>query len=806
MVLIFLSCVWILGIFVGYQFRLPWVFCLAGLAPLLLLFFSRKYRKFIILSGLGIILFVAAAAYSYSSLNSVDANRVRFYNDLGVYEIKGTLISDPDVRDQTTHLSLAAAAIRLDTGWRDVSGKVLVFAPRYPVYHYGDVLRVTGELRTPPQMDDFDYPGYLAHQGIYATMLYPEIEVLATGQGFPPLAWIYSLRGHLAQTLAQVLPEPQASLAQGIILGIRSNIPQDLRDDFSRSGTAHLLAISGLHLGVMAGILLGIGLWLFGRRRYLYVWLAFGAVWLYAIITGMSPPVVRGAIMASIFLIAEAIGRQRSAIVALTFAAAVMAGVNPYILGDASFQLSFLAMAGLVFIYPVLRNYGRQLIAAGLGEEGALVSFAGVTVDTMSASLGAVIAVWPLIAYYFGIFSLVGPLATFLALAALPVIILTGALTAVIGLVSLSVSQVVGWLAWPFLTYMILVARGLAAPSVSSLNVSSISPVFIAGYYVVLAAAIWFHGRWRRLRNLMSGAAGVMKTGVNLSFGLSRGIKWAIVPLLVVAILVSYTAVTMPDDDLHVSFIDIGQGDAVFIQKGNQQILVDGGPSPGAITLALGGRMPFWDRTIDLLVLTHPHQDHLAGLVEILRRYRVGQVLFPSVNYSSPLFDEWLATIREKEVKSTLARAGERIEVADNLALQVINPPPVPLTGTASDIDNSSTVLRLEYGQVSFLITGDIQRETECELTRERAPLASTVLKVAHHGSDTSTTPEFLAVVSPDLAVISVGIDNGFGLPDGDVLSRLEEKVGAGNVYRTDTQGTIEFITDGQKLWVEAGR
>jgi competence protein ComEC len=806
MVLIFLSCVWILGIFVGYQFRLPWIFCLAGLAPSLLLFFSHKHRKFIILSGLGIIIFIAAAAYSYSSLNIVNANRVRFYNDLGVYEIQGTLISAPDVRDRTVHLTLATNAIRLDTGWRDVSGTVLVFVPRYPAYQYGDVLRVTGELRTPPQMDGFDYPGYLAHQGIYATMLYPEIEVLDTGQGFPPLAWVYSLRGRLAQDLAQVLPEPQASLAQGIILGIRGNIPQDLRNDFSRSGTAHLLAISGLHLGVMAGILLGIGLWLFGRRRYLYVWLAFGAIWLYAVITGMSPPVVRGAIMASLFLIAEALGRQRSAVVALTFAAAVMVGISPYILGDASFQLSFLAMAGLVFIYPVLRNYGRQLIAARLGEEGSLVSFAGVTVDTLSASLGAVIAVWPLIAYYFGIFSLVGPLATFLAIAALPVVILTGTLTAVIGLASLSVAQVAGWLAWPFLTYMILVVRGLAAPSVSSFHVSAISPGFIAGYYVVLAAAIWFHDRWRRLRNLMSGAAGVMKAGVNLSFGLSRNIKWAIVPLLVLAILVSYTAVTMPDDDLHVSFIDVGQGDAILIRKGSQQVLVDGGPSPGAITLALGRRMPFWDRTIDLLVLTHPHQDHLAGLVEILRRYRVRQVLFPSINYVSPLYDEWLRTIEEKEVKSIFARAGQRIEVAGGLVMEVLNPPLVPLTGTGSDIDNSSAVLRLEYGEVSFLLTGDVQREAEWELARERVPLASTVLKVPHHGSDTSTTPEFLAVVSPALAVISVGIDNSFGLPDGDVLSRLAEKVGARNLYRTDTQGTIDFITDGQKLWVEAGK
>jgi competence protein ComEC len=802
MLLIFLSCAWILGIYIGSEYQLPRLLCLAGLAPLLPLFFTRKYKKLIILSALGIVLFVTVAAYSFSSQNIFDEGRVGFYNGRLV-EIEGKLIRDPDLRDTGAHLLLSASSVRVDGEWWDAEGSVLLFVPRYPDYNYGDVLRVSGELRPPPQLGDFDYSGYLAHQGIYATMLYPQIEVLGTGQGSPPLAWVYSLRDRLSQALAQVLPEPQASLAQGIILGIRANIPQDIKNDFSRSGTAHLLAISGLHLGVVAGILLGVGLWLFGHRYYLYVWLALGAIWLYVVLTGMNPPVVRGAIMASLFLIAEALGRQRSAMVALTFAAAVMVGVHPYILGDASFQLSFLAMSGLIFIFPILRGWGQRITAARLGEEGTLVSFAGLAVDTLSATLGAIIAVWPIIAYYFGIFSLVGPLATFLALPSLPVIIIFGTLTAALGLVSLAVAQVVGWLAWPFLTYMLLIAGGLAAPSVSSVEVNSVSPVFIAGYYVVLAAAIWLHGRWQRRRNLASGAAGVMKAGVNLSFGLPRGIMWAIVPLLVLAVLVSAAAVTLPDNNLHVSFIDVGQGDAVFIQKGNRQILVDGGPSPLAVSLALGRRMPFWDRTIDLLVLTHPHQDHLAGLVEVLRRYRVAQVLYPSLDYASPLYDEFQGVIEEKGVKSIPARAGQRIDLADGVVIEVFNPPSIPVTGSGSDINNISMVLRLEFGGVSFLLTGDIGWEAEWELVRGRATLESDVLKVAHHGSATATTPEFLAVVSPALAVISVGADNDFGLPREEVLARLAEQTGIQNVYRTDEQGTIEFTTDGEKLWVK---
>ncbi len=800
MLLIFLSCVWVLGIFLGYKFHLPWMLCLVGLAPPLLFFFTRKHKKLIILAGLGICLLVAAAAYSYSSLYTVDEVQLRFYNDQGAFEIKGMLVSDPDVRDKSTHLSLSVEAIKLDTLWQDVDGTLLVFVPRYPAYHYGDVLKLTGTLQTPPQLGDFDYRGYLEHQGIYSTMLFPEVEVLDTGRGFPPLAWVYSLRDRLAETLAQILPEPQASLAQGIILGIRGNIPEDLNSDFVRSGTAHLLAISGFNIGIMAGIMLGVGLFFFGRRRYLYVWLAFGAVWLYAILTGMNPPVLRGAIMASVFLVAEALGRQRSAMVALTFTAAVMVGISPYILGDASFQLSFLAMAGLVFIYPVFSSLGRRFIAARIGEEGFLVSLTNLTVDTFSATLGAIIAVWPLIAYYFGLFSVVGPLATFLAVPVLPVIIVIGTLAAVLGLASLAVAQAFGWLAWPFLSYMILVVSGLAAPSLSSVAVDSISPVFIICYYVVLAAIIWLHSRWQKLRNLLSGTAGLMRAGVSFSLGLSRSTKWAIVPLLLVAVLVSFTAATLPDDDLHVSFLDVGEGDAILIQKGNQQILVDGGPSPRAITLGLGDRMPFWDRSIDLLILTHPHQDHLAGLVEVLRRYQVKQVLYPALDYSSPLFDEWLSIIEEKDIRSSLALSGQRIDMGDGVVLEVLRP---VLIGGNPDIDNASLVLRLEYGAVSFLLAADIKSEMEWELVRERAPLSSTVLKVAHHGSITSTTLEFLSVVDPQVAVISVGADNDFGLPDAEVVAGLSEKIGQDNIYRTDEQGTITFTTDGEKLWVD---
>ncbi|MFC1913929.1 DNA internalization-related competence protein ComEC/Rec2 [Chloroflexota bacterium] len=805
MPLVYLSCAWITGIFLGSGFYLPLTLTLIGLVPLLLLFFFSQYRKTIILISLGIIALLGAAAYSYASLHTVDENSLHFYNNHGTVAVRGMIARDPEVRDKNTHLYLSVSEIKLGDSWQAVQGTVLLFVPRYPAYEYGDVLLVSAKLETPPQFEDFDYENYLVHQGIYSIMSYPGIELQETGKGFMPLEWVYALRNHIAQTIDEVIPEPQAALARGIILGKRGNIPDSIKADFARSGTAHLLAISGLHLGIIAGMMISIGIWLFGRKRYLYVWLALGTIWLYALLTGLHPPVVRGAIMASMFLAAEFLGRQRSAITALTLAAAIMAGISPYILGNASFQLSFLAMAGLVFLFPAFQSLGRRIEARILGEEGALVSAANLAIDGFSVTLAAITAVWPLVAYYFGIVSLVGPLATFLALPVLPGIIAAGTLTGILGFIALPAAQVAGWLTWLFLLYIVAVVQVLATPALAAIQVSSVSITFIWAYYSFFALAIWLTRSRGRLTNPLPTAITRLKIGVTTSTGFISRLprKLIIPPLLMIAIMVSFAAFTMPDDKLHVSFLDVGEGDAILIQKGSQQILIDGGPSPQAINLELGKKMPFWDRTIELVILTHPHNDHLAGLVEVLQRFHVKQALYPDLTYESPLYSEWQKLIAEKQIRPSTTKSGQQIELGEGTTIKILNPQPTPFTNTRSDIDNNNIVLLLSSGEVSFLLTADIMQEAEWELIRSRADLTGTVLKVPHHGSDTSTTPEFLAVVNPRVAVISAGTDNRFGHPSPEVLARLEQAPGAENIFRTDQQGTIEFVTDGKKLWVE---
>jgi competence protein ComEC len=809
MFLICLSISWIAGIVTGLNFDLPAALVLTGLIPLPLLLL-RRYQKHVILAGLCIVSFFCASICAQACLPQNDPASLSYYNDTGKVTVTGIISDDPDIRDKNTRLFVSVSLVEIDGESIEVDGNVLVFVSRYPAYSYGDVIRITGELKTPPVFEDFDYAAYLSHENIYSTMLYPKIELIDSAPGFTPLKWIYSLRSELSQSLARVLPEPQASLAQAMLLGIRSNIPDDLKEDFSLTGTAHLLAISGLHTGIVAGIMLGIGLALFGRRHYIYIWLALAVIWIYAVLTGLEAPVVRSAIMASIFLSAELLGRQRNAITALTFAAAVMTACDPQVIYGASFQMSFTAMCGLIFILPPLQAFGKSLVNRIPDRFRMLSTSILFIYDSLAVTLAALAGVLPLIACYFGIISIVSPLATLLVLPVLVGIIVLGTLTAATGLFLFPLSQLLGWLLWMILSYMHIIVEGFAGLSIAYIDTGSFNAVYVWIYYIALAIIIRAGHKYKLLKKtdnedpteMTSSIVKTAKTEKN-PFFLRPPVKIFIL-LIAAAGILGFSAVkSAPDDNLHVSFLDVGQGDAVLIQKGNIQVLVDGGPSGQALNLALSEKMPFRDRTIELVVLTHPHDDHITGLVEVLKRYRVQQVLTTHSESYLPVYNEWLEVIEKESISCTFAQSGQQIDIT-GVIIDVLNPPSTYFEGTGADVDNNSIILNVSLGEISFLLTGDAGRDAEWELIAKRLVQQVNVLKAGHHGSNSSTSTEFLNVCRPQIAVISVGQDNDYGHPDAEVIARLLEVAGEQNIYRTDRNGTIEFVTDGSRLWVMA--
>ena len=280
-------------------------------------------------------------------------------------------------------------------------------------------------------------------------------------------------------------------------------------------------------------------------------------------------------------------------------------------------------------------------------------------------------------------------------------------------------------------------------------------------------------------------------------------LEWSVFVLIVGAAILSFWALpTIAGSDglLRVYFLDIGQGDAELIDFNGKQILIDGGPD-GKVLQELGKVMPFYDRSIDLVILTHPHADHVSGLIEVLKRYKVGQVIENYTPYNTAEYSEW------KKEKSTLpvtqARTGQIIGLGDEVALTILYPdnPENDDEESLKNPHDGMVVLRLDYGDESALFMGDAEAKTEYKLFASGASLSARFLKVGHHGSRTSTTENFLKTVNPTLVFIEVGEKNKYGHPHQQVLERLENY--GIKYYRTDIDGTVELIMDGENYKIE---
>jgi competence protein ComEC len=805
MPLLILSISWICGIFLGTLLNLPLWTIAFSILPLLMLPFLKHYYKKIILAAFAMVLFLGGTIYSGYSLNNIPQDNISSFNNTGTIVIKGMIAEEPSVGDRTASFHLNAEQIISGDDKSPVSGKVLVRTSRYPEYHFGDLITASGVLKTPVKYDDFDYQNYLAIRDIYSVMDYPDIEITARNQGNNVPAFIYSVRNSMAQSIDRALPEPQSGLAKGIFLGIPGSIPQSIRAEFAGTGTSHVLAISGLHLTIIIGLLVMAGSLIFGRRYNIHIWLAFIVVWIYAVFTGLDMPIIRSAIMGSVFLLAIFLGRQRNALPALTLAAAIMLGFQPKIIGDISFQLSYLSMCGLILVFPYFQKL--SLLQKPDEEDRSIINrISRVILTGLFVILSALIGIAPIIAYNFGVLPVLAIPATIFILPALPLIIITSALVAIIGLVIPFLAMIIGWLDWLFISYMLLIVRIFDALPLASIDIKITEPWQVWCYYIILLIILLIAGNFRRFTGLMKAAISRIKTSYARVYKSVSGtpVKWALPVLIVIAALVWATVITLPDDKLHVSILDIGQGDSILIQTpSHQNILIDGGPGAQQLKMELGEKLPFWNRKIDLMIITQPHSDHITGLIDIINDYEVGSIVRTDCIADSEVYRQLLDAVETKQIPEYIVYSGQVIDLGDDLEMEVLHPPQVPYQCSGENRDCNCLVIRLLYRNVSFLFTADIPEEVELYLLSKQFNVNSTVLKVAHHGSRTSSNPSFLKSVDMYSAVISAGYDNRYGHPSLDTISRLARTVNEENIYITSRDGTIEYITDGDSLWVK---
>jgi competence protein ComEC len=693
------------------------------------------------------------------------------------------------------------------TDWHAVAGRLLLWLPRSDAFVVGDRIALFTRLEAPEDFDGFAYRAYLARQQIGAIATAYEARVV--GHRLDPLnEAAASARRWLLDGLDAVVPEPEAALGAGILLGVRSGISPEIGDAFARAGLTHVVAISGWNIAIVAA-LIAVLLRPLGRRpggRWLVPAATAAAIGGYVILTGSTPSVVRAALMAAAMLVARLGGSRAHAASALMLAALVMLLAAPPVLWDVGFQLSLLATAGLIW-------FGR-------GMELRLARLPGVLREPIALTLAAQLTTLPIVLANFERLSLVAPLANVVVVPLVPLVMLCCAVAAPVGaLIGLLhpplIADLAGWLvggvAWLYLRLMVV--AGSAAASVPFASIDLVAPIWLAAawYPALLIGTLRVRGRGSRQSEpevvpLGTAARKPNRRASALVAVLHRLVRLPSLAILTVVVLLAVTLATLPDGRLHLVMLDVGQGDAILIESGDgRTLLIDGGPDPDLVLRRLGEFLPFYRRRIDVVLLTHPHQDHVAGLVEVLRRFEVGLVLDSGRAFDNPTYDRFVALARaEPGGRLVTARAGQHYALGQ-ATFTLLYPSPADAAGPLpdDDINNASVVGVLRFGAFSALLTGDAEAPVEARLL-ERGLLAPVdVLKVGHHGSRSSSSPGLLDATDPLLALISDGVDNDYGHPAAVTLAALAARAGL-ITHRTDLEGSIEVISDGRSFGAQS--
>ncbi|MCU0483530.1 MAG: ComEC/Rec2 family competence protein, partial [Chloroflexi bacterium] len=700
--------------------------------------------------------------------------------------------------------------------------RVAVTAPRYPPVVPGDRVQLAGVLAAPP---DSGYGAFLARSGIAGTLRSRELALLPAEPG--PGRALETARRAVDAALALAMPEPAAGLASGILVGLRERVDRELAADFTATGLSHVLAISGWNIALVGGLAAAL---LARRPARVRLAVTLAVIVGYTLFAGASASVVRAAVMAGVALVARAGGRPGTAAAALGLAVAGIVLFAPANALDPGFQLSAAATAGLLAWAEPL---GGRIRAAAPRLPAWVVEGLGVSLAAQAATLPIVLlefgrlaplapvlnlAVVPLVpaamatgvaAAAGGMLAAVGLPATVAIMAGLPATVVLGALGAIVGLGA--GLPLAGLTLEPPLD---AAAAGVAVGALLSVAlrgrvraavVRRMPRTSVQRRPTARPAAIPAQGSGSP--DPVRGRSKSARPGTRSPGRPARAARLALAAAGLAAGLVVIAASTCPDGHVHVVVLDVGQGDAILVETGGGgRVLVDGGPDPDRLIVALDRRLPPWDRRLDLVVLTHPHEDHVAGLPLVLERYSVGRVLATGARGTGPGFTAWETMLEQRNVATGRLLAGGSFAV-DGVQFRALWPDPSAVPAEPTDdgslLNDSSIVLLGETGGRRFLLAADMEAAAEALLVARGLPRVD-LLKVGHHGSTTSSTPAFLDAIRPRLAVISVAARNDHGHPSPATLDALGAR--GVTVYRTDRQGTIDVVVDPDQVVVRAER
>ena len=730
-------------------------------------------------------------------------SHISHFTGLDRISLEGIIDRPPETSQGRTQLLIRSQKIILSNRHIPVYGLLLIFLKEEDSsIRVGDRLRFLCKLYPPHGFHNpggFSYERHLAFERIHTIgFLSEEKGWVKLGEGFknPFLLQMESWRDHIRDFLNREANPPTSSIFKALVLGEQGDIPEDVKECFILTGTAHLLAISGDQFGIVALLSFSLLIWILKRSEFLLLsisvkkWaagLTIPCIILYAFIAGGGISVIRAAIMVITFLLSILLNRERNLLHTLALAAFLTLVFSPPSLFDVSFQLSFLAVLSILYLVPrILEGFKQEGISILLKTSWKKNIFKYIMLSLLVTGV-AILGTAPFVALHFNRFSPIGFFTNLFIIPWVGFLIVPLSLTA----------SIFSFFFTPLATFLIningfialILLRVLAffaSLPFASLFVSTPTVFEIVLFYILLFLVV--HLKKRKS---------------------ARYLFWGLCVVLVLD-LTYWNLKDLFQKDLRLTLIDVGHGDSILIEfpKGEKMLMDGGGLHEDRFDIGKKVIAPLlWKkkiRRIDTLVLTHPDPDHLKGLIFIASQFSIGQFWDNGYQTESDSYLQLKKILGERKIKTQSLDEETPSQMINGVEISFLNPPAWKTTQrkvqNPRDLNNSSLVMKLRFRDVSVLLAGDIGKEAEERMLRKGYPLRADILKIPHHGSSSSSSLLFLKRVKPSYAILSVGERNIGRLPHPEVLKRYGQL--GSRILRTDKHGAITVTTDGENIKV----
>ncbi len=714
------------------------------------------------------------AVLSYQNATILPGNHI--YNLISSDEkriyIKGLIVDDPIIsttfyNTDKSSFVLSVDSFRGDSSWKKAVGLVKVDIHINPAtldarnIGFGDEVILKGVISRPNSLRNpglFDYSKYMEIKGIYhlvRTQKDSFIKIVGKDESNPVKKMAYGVRGKIRNLLNIYFIEPYNGFLKAILIGDRSGLDSSLKDDFVKTGTVHILAISGLHVGLIAGLFLFIFSLFRVPKRIAFILTALILIF-YSFVAGLNPPVIRATIMFLIIVLGYIMNRDSDILNSLSLAAMAILFWNPKELFDPSFQLSFMSIASIVVLTPKIDAVSGVNSLARNSIYGKVKFY---ILKSIAVSIAAWAGVWPFISSYFNIASPVAIIANIVVIPMLFVIMMLSFFFLLAGMAVNFLTIYAVYLLYTIQDALFFINKGLSQLPFSYFRTGAPSFGFSIIYYCGLSMVI------------MPKVTEIGRIKMHK--------KHAIILLLLALNVIAWKhIIDLKKDFLKITFLDVGQGDSILIEfpkKGT--ILIDGGSGGEDERFDMGESVivPYLlnngIRKLDGVIVTHFHEDHLGGIIYVLKNYDVGCVIDngTSVSSDNKVYDYYLEAIKERRIRRLVIGEGDVLEGFGDQRLFVLNPNKEEASSDPpSAANDNSIVLKLVYKNSNILLCGDITDKAIDRLDSYGIFLKSDILKVPHHGGfigNENTVKKFFTLVSPKISVISTGGENRFKEP-----------------------------------------